>query len=192
MSVSLEYIVGFRVKITNILDVVTEGKIYSFNSAQNIITLQTNKKNQTPYQFKVIKCSFIKSLEVVGDKPSGNTFKKQFVKPSLVHLDRVEEFLRKEIEVSNKNNLLKGRGVSPEGQIIFDLIFKTVPDTKWVGKDIVILDDIKVTPPYKIDNIITIHETQSVHLIERIVERGWENIEKEQGYFSYDDERKGG
>ncbi|CAL9727903.1 hypothetical protein MOUN0_B03070 [Monosporozyma unispora] len=190
MSISLEYIVGFRVKVTNLIDVVTEGRIYAFNSGNNTITLQTNKKNQSPYDFKIIKCSFIKSLEVIGDKPNANSFKKQFMKPSLVNLDRVEDFLEKQIEVSNKNSLLKGKGVSHEGQAIFDLIYKTIPDTKWVGKDIVILDDIKVTPPYKVANIVTIHETQSVDLIERIVERGWANIDSET--YAFDDGRKGG
>lgn len=190
MSISLEQVIGFRVKITNLIDVVAEGKIYAFNSINNTITLQTSKKNQPPYDFKVIKCSFIKTLEVVGDKPNANTFKKQYVKPNLVHLERVEELLKEQIMASRKRGLLKGKGVSREGQLIFDLIYKTVPDTKWVGKDIVILDDIKVTPPYKIDNIVTIHETQSVNLIERIVERGWNNIDSETN--SSDDGRKGG
>ncbi|CAL9733304.1 hypothetical protein MOSE0_A02784 [Monosporozyma servazzii] len=190
MSISLEYIVGFRVKITNLIDVVTEGKIYAFNSGYNTIVLQTNRKNQSPYDFKVIKCSFIKTLEVIGDKPNANSFKKQYLRPSLVNLERVEDFLKEQIHISNKNSLLKGKGVSREGQTIFDLIYKTVPDTKWVGKDIVILDDIKVTPPYKVDNIVTIHETQSVDLIERIVERAWNNIDSE--IYPSDDGRKGG
>lgn len=190
MSISLEYIVGFRVKITNLIDVVTEGKIYAFNSGYNTIVLQTNRKNQSPYDFKVIKCSFIKTLEVIGDKPNANSFKKQYLRPSLVNLERVEEFLKEQIHISNKNNLLKGKGVSREGQTIFDLIYKTVPDTKWVGKDIVILDDIKVTPPYQVGNIVTIHETQSVDLIERIVERAWNNIDSE--IYPSEDGRKGG
>ena len=176
MSISLEHAIGFKVKVTNLLDVVTEGKIYSFNSVNNTITLQTNRKNQTVYDFKIIKCSFIKSLQVIGGKPNTNSFKKQTIKPSMVNLDRVETFLNQEIERSNKNILLKGKGVTPEGQIIFDLIYKTIPDTRWDGKDIIILDDIKVVPPYKIDNIVKLHETPSVDLIERIIERGWSNI----------------
>lgn len=176
MSISLEYVIGFKVKVVDLLDVVTEGKIYSFNSANNTITLQTSRKNHSIYDFKIIKCSFIKSLQVIGDKPNINSFKKQIIKPSMVNLDRIETFLNQKIEKSNKDALLKGKGVTPEGQTIFDLIYKTIPDTRWDGKDIVILDDIKVVPPYKIDNIITLHETQSINLIERIVERGWNNI----------------
>ena len=183
MSISLEHAIGFKVKVTNLLDVVTEGKIYSFNSMNNTITLQTNRKNQTVYDFKIIKCSFIKSLQVIGDKPNTNSFKKQVIKPSMVKLDRVETFLNQEIKKSNKNSLLKGKGVTPEGQIIFELIYKTIPDTRWDGKDIVILDDIKVVPPYRIDNIIKLHETQSINLIEKIVERGWNNIENSENFY---------
>lgn len=176
MSISLEHVIGFKVRVINLLDVITEGKIYSFNSVNNTITLQTSRKNQSIYDFRIIKCSFIKSLQVIGDKPSTNSFKKQILKPSMVNLDRIETFLNQEIERSNKNSLLKGKGVTPEGQTIFDMIYKTIPDTRWNGKDIVILDDIKVVPPYKIDNIITLHETQSINLIEKIIERGWDNI----------------
>lgn len=176
MSISLEHVIGFKVRVINLLDVITEGKIYSFNSVNNTITLQTSRKNQSIYDFRIIKCSFIKSLQVIGDKPSTNSFKKQILKPSMVNLDRIETFLNQEIERSNKNSLLKGKGVTPEGQTIFDMIYKTIPDTRWDGKDIVILDDIKVVPPYKIDNIITLHETQSINLIEKIIERGWDNI----------------
>lgn len=176
MSISLEHVIGFKVRIVNLVDVITEGKIYSFNSTNNTITLQVNRKNQSIYDFKIIKCSFIKSLQVIGAKPNTNSFKKQIINPSMVNLDRIETFLNQEIEKSNKDSLLKGKGVTSEGQTIFDLIYKTIPDTRWDGKDIVILDDIKVTPPYKIDNIITLHETQSIKLIERIVERGWNTI----------------
>ncbi|CCK72006.1 Lsm12p KNAG_0I02200 [Huiozyma naganishii CBS 8797] len=189
MSVSLEHIIGFKVRVTNLLDVVTEGKIYSFNSTNNSIVLQTSKKNQAPFDFKVIKCSFIKHLTVVGEKPSANSFKRQFIKPSVVHVDRVEELLRDKIAASDKQNLLRGRGISPEGQLIFDLIYKTIPDTKWVDKDIVILDDIAVVPPYHTENITTRHENQSVSLIERIVERGWAQMRSNS---SDNNSRKGG
>ncbi|KAK5781718.1 Lsm12p PWA37_004617 [Arxiozyma heterogenica] len=196
MSISLEHVIGFKVKVINLLDVITEGKIYSFNSVNNTITLQTSRKNQSFYDFRIIKCSFIKSLQVIGDKPSTNSFKKQIIKPYMVNLDRIETFLNQEIERSNKNSLLKGKGVTPEGQTIFDMIYKTIPDTRWDDKDIVILDDIKVVPPYKIDNIITLHETQSINLIEKIIERGWDNIKTSRDSTPIskdgDTDRKGG
>lgn len=181
MSINLEHIVGFRVKVTNLLKETTEGKIYSFNSGNNTITLQTSKKTQPPYSFKVIKCSFISSLEVIGEKPAANSFKRQNIKPSFVNIQRVDAALDTALVKAKKEDALRGKGVSPEGQAIFNLIYKTVPDTRWVGKDIVILDDIRILPPYKVENIVHNLESHSVKLIVKIVEKGWKRIEENAG-----------
>lgn len=196
MNQNLENIIGFKVRIVNLLDVTTVGKIYSINSSNNTITLQTGGNNgSSKYDFKIIKCSFIKSLTVVGEKPNNNNFRRQHLKPQLVHLDRVEQFLQEQVATAKKTRELHNSGVSKEGQQIFDLLYKTIPDTKWVGKDIVVLDDIKVVPPYKTSNIITLHESQSIGLIEKIVQKCWNTINEQRQVSSVensDDGRKGG
>ena len=109
------------------------------------------------------------------------------IKPSYVNVERVEKLLKESVIASKKKELLRGKGVSAEGQFIFDQIFKTIGDTKWVAKDIIILDDVKVQPPYKVEDIKVLHEgsNQSITLIQRIVERSWEQLEQDDG-------RKGG
>lgn len=178
MSVSLESILGFKVRVTNVLDEVTEGKVYSFNSSNSTLTLQTNKKNQQP-SFKVIKCSFIKSLEVSGEKPASNAFKRQHIKPTYIDVQRLDEALKKKIVQKEKSSVLIGKGVSKEGQFLFDLLYKTVSDTRWVDKTIVVLDDVQVLPPYRVKNIKS-HKganSQSAALVQKIIERGWEKLE---------------
>lgn len=183
MSISLEHIIGFRVKITNLLDVITEGKIYSFNTSNNTITLQTSRKNQSPYSFKIIKCSFVKRLELIGEKPTANSFKRQYIKPSHVSIARVEELLNEKIA---GHNTKPGNAIPPEGHIIFDLLHKTIPDVKWQGKNI-ILGDIKIRPPYKVENMVCKNGSskQSLAIVERIIERSWNQMEEDDG-------RKGG
>lgn len=178
MSISLENVLGFKVKVINVLDEVTEGKVYSFNSSNNTLTLQTNKKNQQQC-FKVIKCSFIKSLDVSGEKPTSNVFKRQHIKPAHVDVQRIDEALKKKIAEKEKTSALIGRGVSKEGQFLFDLLYKTVSDTRWVDKTIVVLDDVQVLPPYKVENIKSLNgaNSQSTTLVQRIIERGWEKLE---------------
>lgn len=178
MSINLENILGFKVRVTNVLDEVTEGKVYSFNSSNGTLTLQTNKKNQ-PQGFKIIKCTFIKNLEVVGEKPASNVFKRQQIKPSHINVQRIDQLLNNEIAQRKRQNVLMGKGVSAEGQFLFDLLYKTVSDTKWVGKKIVVLDDVEVLPPYRIENINSLNgpESQSAMLVKRIIERGWAKLE---------------
>lgn len=189
MSINLENILGFKVRVTNVLDQVTDGKVYSFNSSNNTLTLQINKKNQQQ-SFKVIKCSFIKNLEVLGEKPVSNVFKRQHIKPTQVTVGRIDQLLKQRCMEQSKKNILTGKGVSKEGQFLFDLLYKTVSDTKWVDKKIAVLDEVEISPPYRVENIKTVSgsNTESANLVRRIIERGWEKLSST----NEDDGRKGG
>lgn len=179
MNISLEQALGFRVKIINVLHDTVEGKIYSYNSSSNTLTIQLPKRTQTTPSFKIIKCSFIKSLEVIGDKPSYNSFKKQQIKPSLVNIERVQELLNDMLDSTAKAAEMKRRGITKEGQYIFEALSRTVSDTRWDGKNIVVLDDIIIAAPYTIESIKSLNErnNQSLNLIHKIIERSWKELE---------------
>ncbi|SCU87727.1 LAFA_0E08460g1_1 [Lachancea sp. 'fantastica'] len=99
MSFSLEHVLGFKVKVTNVLDTVTVGRIYSYNSSNNTMTLREAKKGSSALeQFKIIKLSFVKSLEVIGEKPQKNSFRKDPIRPSEVAIETVQATLQKRIE----------------------------------------------------------------------------------------------
>ncbi|CCD25605.1 Lsm12p NDAI_0F02870 [Naumovozyma dairenensis CBS 421] len=208
MSVNLTHILGWRVRITNILDTVTEGRIYSFNSSNNTITLDTTtstKKNKIKksketnlHDFKIIKCLFIKHLEVIDDKS-----KKQSgfgnIKPSYINIDRIDQLLKDQIAKASIKEGLLNRGVTEEGQFIFNLIHKTISDTKWGSKSnsIIILGDIEISSPYKVDNIKCLHESDSnsknsLNLIVKIVQNGWAKWRINHPDSDNDDGRKGG
>ncbi|AET41479.1 Lsm12p Ecym_8194 [Eremothecium cymbalariae DBVPG len=178
MSFSLEQIVGFKVKVTNVLDTVTQGKIYSYDSGNNTLTLVSSKRNQTP-TFKIIKTSFIKSLEVVGERPASPGFKRDPIKPSHVHINRVTENLKVKIAECKKKELLIGKGASHEGQVVFESIHKTIPDTRWHGKSIIVLDELEVVPPYTLADVKCMNnpEVNSKELVVKIVEGAWKKLE---------------
>ena len=98
MSISLEHILGFKVKVTNVLDVASAGNIYSYNSSNNTITLQLTKSAHHAQQFKVIRLSFIKSLEVIGERPTKNSFRKDSMKPIEIRIENVREALQNKVQ----------------------------------------------------------------------------------------------
>ncbi|EDO18582.1 hypothetical protein Kpol_1048p12 [Vanderwaltozyma polyspora DSM 70294] len=192
MSLNLENVLGFKVKVTNVLDMVTEGTVYSYNSSNNTITIQTSLKKGVG-SFKIIKCSFIKSVDVIGEKPLNNTFKKQQLKPSFVNLDRVQKSLDNTLVEVTKRDVLVGKGVSKQGQAIFDALYKTFSDTRWSGKNIIVLDDVQLEPAYKLNNVKPLGDVkpETVEMIKKIVERTWERLTAE-GLDDDENERKGG
>ncbi|CEP61819.1 Lsm12p LALA0_S04e01420g [Lachancea lanzarotensis] len=104
MSFNLEHVLGFKVKVTNVLDTATVGRIYSYNSSNNTITIQEAKKGSSqPQHFKIIKLSFVKSLEVIGEKPVKNSFRKDPIRPSEVSIETVQDSLQREIEKARKS-----------------------------------------------------------------------------------------
>ncbi|KAF3853859.1 hypothetical protein F7725_014547 [Dissostichus mawsoni] len=43
-------------------------------------------------------------------------------------------------------------GVSVEGQQLFQTIHKTIKDCKWQEKNIIVMDDVVISPPYQVEN----------------------------------------
>lgn len=182
MSLNLEQVLGFKVRVTNILDVVTQGRIYSYNSTNNTLTLLVLKKPQQPHVFKIIKITFIKSLEVIGDKPLSSGMKRDPIKPVSVSIKRVENLLREKILQAREDDLIIGKGVTSEGQLVFNTLYKTVPETKWCGKSIVVLDEVEINPPYMIKNIkpLNAQDAKSLDLVQKIVGGAWKKMESER------------
>lgn len=103
-------------------------------------------------------------------------------KPSQVDLERVNQLLNANIKDAKDREALRGKGVSSEGQFIFASLYKTMTDTKWVDKSIVVLDDVEIQPPYLVKNIKSLHEPEatSMHLVKKIVEGAWNKLESER------------
>lgn len=114
MNISLEHILGFKVKVTNVLDSVVHGKVYSFNSSNNTLTLVIQKKGKPP-TFKIIRATFIKNLEVLSEKPTTNTFKRDPFKPSFVNIERVNQRLHERLVTFRNGDGLKVKQVTAAG-----------------------------------------------------------------------------
>lgn len=164
-----------RVKVTNILDNTITGKVYSFCQITNTITLaeepqqqegntksskqqkqQQSATSNSPLDYRVIKTSFIKDV-VVLDKPKalsnkgGNNSQKAFsnLEPSIGPVSMEAATKREQAAVKKAKELrfTRGVGVTREGQMVFDAIYKTLP-CRWHEKSIIVFDEVRVDPPY--------------------------------------------
>ena len=60
----------------------------------------------------------------------------------------------------------RGRGVTKEAQEIFDALVRTLP-TRWDGENIVVLDQILISKPYRVEDVKAGKEVQA-QMVQRI------------------------
>ena len=60
----------------------------------------------------------------------------------------------------------RGRGVTKEAQEIFDALARTLP-TRWDGENIIVLDEILISKPYRVDDVKAGKDVQD-QMVQRI------------------------
>jgi hypothetical protein len=64
---------------------------------------------------------------------------------------------------------IKGVGVTPEAQHIFNTIYKTLP-CRWHGKSIIVFDEVRIDPPYTVESCVADSSSSSaLELVRKIV-----------------------
>ncbi|AGO12016.1 AaceriAGR340Wp [[Ashbya] aceris (nom. inval.)] len=176
MSINLEHILGFKVRVTNVLDGVTQGKIYAYDSGNHTLTLLCGRKGHAA-SFKVIKTTFIKSLEVVGEKPASPGIKRDTLKPAGVNIERVVATLRTR-DAEHRVQDSGGGAATAEGRAVFESVARTVAMTRWEGDRIVVLDEVEIAPPYTVAEVRG--AAASCELVAKIVEGTWRKLESQK------------
>lgn len=95
-----------------------------------------------------------------------------------MNLDKIEGSIEKSLQERKKRF---GVGVTFRAQHFFDLISKNIPNTTWDEKEIgtiVLLDETRITEPYRSENIHTKNE-QSKNLLTKILDGENKKIDEE-------------
>uniref|UniRef100_A0A2K6N7G8 AD domain-containing protein n=1 Tax=Rhinopithecus roxellana TaxID=61622 RepID=A0A2K6N7G8_RHIRO len=69
--------------------------------------------------------------------------------------------------------------VSPEGQQLFQTIHKTIKDCKWQEKNIVVMEEVVITPPYQVENCKD-KEGSALSHVHKIVEKHFRDVESQK------------
>lgn len=162
MTLNLEQVKGFNVRVTSVIDDSYEGTIYCVNSRNNTITIQNG-----PHSFKILQNNFIKKLEVLN-KPDKNGGINKIALPQYINIDRLNKIIDKNL-IDEKNNNILGK----DGLKIFNNLKKTLNDTRLVKDKIIVLDDVIIEAPYHVDNVSGSNES-GVELVKRIIEGVWQ------------------
>ncbi|CAN6627668.1 hypothetical protein TRVA0_011S01794 [Trichomonascus vanleenenianus] len=206
---SIDWVIGLKVKVTTILDNVITGKVYAFDAVTNTVTLveepepeATNRLSINPPpvspsavkggpNYRVVKTSFVKDVAVVdkpraAPKPHGNP-KQAFAaaEPAIgyVSVNAAAKRLQESVKVAREAIRTTGVGVSPEGQMVFNAVNKTLP-SEWDGKSIIVVDEIRIDPPYvpetcSVGGSKANGNSQALGLVQKIVQSAQQRIARE-------------
>uniref|UniRef100_S4RLD4 LSM12 homolog a n=1 Tax=Petromyzon marinus TaxID=7757 RepID=S4RLD4_PETMA len=68
-------------------------------------------------------------------------------------------------------------GVSPEGILLFQTIQKTIKECKWNEKNIIVLEDVVISPPYRVENCKGREGSALTH-VRKIVEKHFKDVDQ--------------
>lgn len=174
---SIEWIVGLRVKITTLLDNSITGKIYTYDAKSNTVTLEETALGSKPAGYRIIKTSFIRDVQVLdkpkktqANEPGSRVAVVEKTEPVIGYVNTAN-MAKKEataIQTAVKIRSTRGVGVSKEAQIIFDAIYKTIP-CRWYNNSIIVMDEVRVDPPYTAESCKADTPGNALELVRRII-----------------------
>ncbi|CCH60550.1 hypothetical protein TBLA_0D00400 [Henningerozyma blattae CBS 6284] len=166
---------GFQVKVITVLDETILGTIYSVNSRNLTITLQTNtipsptstsaNGNDNNNSFRIIQNNFVKKL-IVLNKPDKSAQINKITLPQLVDLTNIQNRIK---DTSNINTI---NSTTNERSLVFETLKKTLNDTKIANDKIVVLGDVVIEAPFKVENVKG--SGSGYELVKRIVDGVWQ------------------
>lgn len=119
----------------------------------------------TPSDYHIFHISRLLKVDVLSPAPSTpeNT-------PKQVNPAAGEDRLRKAVLAEKKKEERVGKGVTKEAQVVFDGILRTGLPTRWVGKDIMVMDSVLVTSPYGSQNCKSVDKNnQALARVKKVV-----------------------
>jgi len=134
------------------------GLVYSQDRQNNIIVLQlTTKRDEL--EFRLLTMDGLTITRV----PSNSLKHTRVVKFPEFNEDEAREREQAAIAKSKAAAQKIGKGVNREAQQIFNAIELIYPQTRWEGTDIVVLGEVCVRAPYRVQDVRRVKDTNSAN-----------------------------
>jgi len=148
--------IGSRVRITTHPTPNTpstlEGILFTYSSSYRLLALTSSPKisPSSPTDYRLLPLGAVASVTTLGNE----SFDEDIVaivaggKTDPKILGRREELAVQSIKAKEST---RNRNAGKEGQAIFDWIGRQLP-TRWAGTSIIVNDNVKIDPPYRIED----------------------------------------
>lgn len=146
-----------------------EGEVLAFDPQTKMLILKCPSSSGNPKRHDVN----IVNLSLVSDVQIKKEVTTVPAPPQSLNLHRLNTRVRNSIE--NKRRLVSALSacLDPEGQRLFMAIARVIDNVSWDGQNINVYNDVIITPPYKVDNVLCEKDSKSYNYIKKFVERHW-------------------
>lgn len=91
--------------------------------------------------------------------------------PLSLNLQKINQRIKLQVDAKRKLLTTMSSSVTPEGQRLFLAIAKTIKEVRWRDNDIVVFDDVVISPPYQLDNMKGSASSKEYTYIRKLVEK---------------------
>ncbi|EDW06499.1 LSM12 homolog A [Drosophila mojavensis] len=160
--------IGSTVICTTCFKEEVEGEVLAFDHNTKMLILQCHSKTSGELSdVYVMNLSLCSNVQVIKEC-NGNFIDD----PQKLNLDQVKMRLRKTVERRQDYLKSKNADVTPEAQELYRAIAKQLGynEVSWQGANIQILNEVTVSPPYRVDNVVSSSDNdKSCTYIKRII-----------------------
>jgi len=158
--------VGSLVSCKTCHNQVIEGEVLAFDQLTKMLILKSPSSCGRPCtnDAHVVNLGQVSDVQV----------KREVTSSPPPHLAQNVERLKRRVrtEVERKQHMLTAlqSGVTPEGLQLFIAVKRTIDDVCWSGKDIKVMEQVTIKPPYLPENVIG-NADKAVNHVKKIVEK---------------------
>ncbi|XP_029641452.1 protein LSM12 homolog [Octopus sinensis] len=169
------FIVGSRISCTTVYNEKLEGEVAAFDIGTKLLIIKSNATsgNSNLHDMKLINLDYVKDVIVLADA------KEQPPQLMPLNLAKLTSRIRQNVDSKKERVNHVGVGVSAEGQAVFDAIIKTIAETKWKGKNIIVMETVEITPPYGMENCHGPDGNQILNHVKKIVHKHMSKIDSQ-------------
>ncbi|XP_068920522.1 protein LSM12 isoform X1 [Petaurus breviceps papuanus] len=140
--------VGSQVSCRTCQEQRLQGEVVAFDYQSKMLALKCPSSSGKPNHADIllINLQFVSEIEIINDRTE--------TPPPLASLNvsKLASKARTEKEEKLSQAYAISAGVSLEGQQLFQTIHKTIKDCKWQEKNIVVMEEVVIAPPYQVEN----------------------------------------
>ncbi|XP_060066989.1 protein LSM12-like [Ylistrum balloti] len=140
--------IGSIVSCTTCYNQKIQGEVLAFDEGTKMLAIKSSAASgkHNRHDIRMVNLAYVSDIKVIqeSDEPA----------PALtsLNLQKITSRLRENLDAKKQKVNYVGIGVSADGQKVFNSIVKTLNDSRWEGKNIIVMDEVSIRPPYSVDD----------------------------------------